>query len=132
MIMPFENVTTSFLLLFLAIVFLQSGFDKVFDWKNNLSWLKGHFANTLFKGIVPMLLRVVLITELAAGILSLGGLVESLLDRPGILAYSAGVTSCITLLMLLLGQRVAKDYDGARTLVIYFIPAVFLVFLLEF
>ena len=79
-----------------------------------------------------MLLRVILITELAAGILSLGGLVESLLDRPGILACSAGVTSCITLLMLLLGQRVAKDYDGARTLVIYFIPAVFLVFLLEF
>jgi hypothetical protein len=26
--------------------------------------------------------------------------------------------------MLLFGQRLAKDYDGARTIVIYFIPAV--------
>jgi len=35
------------------------------------------------------------------------------------------------LLMLLFGQRVAKDYDGARTIAIYFIPAVILVFLLQ-
>jgi len=27
----------------------------------------------------------------------------------------------------LFGQRLAKDYDGARTIVIYFIPAVMLV-----
>ncbi|MDX1365844.1 MAG: DoxX family protein, partial [Arenibacter latericius] len=33
--------------------------------------------------------------------------------------------------MLLLGQRIAKDYDGARTIAIYFIPTVFLVFLLQ-
>jgi hypothetical protein len=33
--------------------------------------------------------------------------------------------------MLLFGQRVAKDYDGARTIVIYLVPAVLLVFFLE-
>jgi hypothetical protein len=38
--------------------------------------------------------------------------------------------SCITYL-LLFGQRLAKDYDGARTIVIYFIPAVMAVYWLE-
>jgi hypothetical protein len=35
----------------------------------------------------------------------------------------ACMVSCVTLLLLLFGQRVAKDYDGARTIVIYLIPA---------
>jgi len=39
--------------------------------------------------------------------------------------------SSITLLMLLFGQRLAKDYDGARTIVIYFIPAVIAVYWLN-
>jgi hypothetical protein len=33
--------------------------------------------------------------------------------------------------MLLFGQRVAKDYEGARTIAVYFIPSIFLVFLLQ-
>jgi len=34
-------------------------------------------------------------------------------------------------LLLLFGQRLAKDYDGARTIVIYFIVAVGAVYLLN-
>jgi hypothetical protein len=32
------------------------------------------------------------------------------------------------LVYLMFGQRLAKDYDGARTVVIYFIPAVMAVY----
>jgi hypothetical protein len=35
------------------------------------------------------------------------------------------------LILLLLGQRLAKDYDGARTIAIYFVPAVLAVFWLS-
>jgi hypothetical protein len=132
MILPFQHVTIPLLLIFLAIVFLQSSLDKMVDWKNNLSWLKGHFSKTIFSGLVPVLLGVITFVELAAGLLSLGGVWEAATERPGTLAYLGAITSCTALLMLLLGQRIAKDYDGARTLVIYLIPAVFLVFLLEF
>ena len=38
---------------FLAILFLQSGLDKVFDWKVNLEWLKSHFANSILGNVVP-------------------------------------------------------------------------------
>jgi hypothetical protein len=47
------------------------------------------------------------------------------------LGYYGAIISCVTLLFLLFGQRLAKDYDGARTIVIYFIPAVLAVFLLS-
>ena len=36
-----EYATESILLVFLIITFLQSGLDKLLDWKGNLTWLSG-------------------------------------------------------------------------------------------
>ena len=44
---------------FLAILFLQSGLDKVFDWKGNLEWLKSHFAKSILGKVVPILLGII-------------------------------------------------------------------------
>ena len=55
---------------FLAILFLQSGIDKVVDRRGNFEWLKGHFAKSPLAGIVPALLICITILELAAGALS--------------------------------------------------------------
>ena len=118
------------LLLFLVITFLQSGADKVLDWKGNLGWLKEHFAKSPFKHVVPFLLATVTIVELSASLLCLSGLFQLLVTGKGFLALAGAILSCIALLMLLLGQRIARDYDGARTIVIYFVPAIFLVYLL--
>lgn len=115
------------LLAFLAITFIQSGYDKVTDWKGNTEWLKGHFAQTPLKNNVPLALFIILAMEIAAGAFSVIGIIEILVNGGTEFAYLAAILSCITLLMLLLGQRMAKDYDGARTIVIYFIPAVLLV-----
>ena len=41
--------------LMLGILFIQSGLDKVFDWKGNLEWLNGHFSKTFLGGFVPVL-----------------------------------------------------------------------------
>lgn len=126
-----ENAAVLLLLAFLAITFLQSSSDKVLDWKGNLKWLTSHFAKTPFKSLVPILLSFLMLTEAAAGLLCALGIVETLARGPAGLAFWGGVVACMALLMLLLGQRVAKDYDGARTIAIYFIPAIFLVFLLQ-
>ena len=126
-----ENAAVLLLLAFLAITFLQSSSDKALDWKGNLEWLSSHFAKTPFKNLVPMLLALVMFTEATAGLLCAMGIVETLAGGPAGLAFSGGVVACMALLMLLLGQRVAKDYDGARTIAIYFVPTIFLVFLLQ-
>lgn len=126
-----EYAAEVLLLLFLIITFLQSGLEKIFDWKGNLSWLSGHFSQTPFRSIVPALFFILTVTELAAGILCLLGLVLLLGGGSRDAAFWGAVLSCIALLMLLFGQRVAKDYEGARTIVVYFVPAVLLVFLLQ-
>jgi uncharacterized membrane protein YphA (DoxX/SURF4 family) len=130
-----ENLLTQateiLLLLFLIITFLQSGIDKITDWKGNLGWLTGHFSETPFKKMVPLLLGTVLVTEVVAGILCLLGVIQLLLSQDPTLAFYGAILSSIALLMLLFGQRIAKDYEGARTIAVYFIPAIFLVFLLQ-
>jgi uncharacterized membrane protein YphA (DoxX/SURF4 family) len=126
-----NNVASILILVFLAITFLQSGYDKLFYWKDNLEWLKGHFAKTQLKNQVPLALLHVLILELVSGILCVVGAIELLLNSGRLFGYYGAVFSCITLIMLLFGQRLAKDYDGARTIVLYFIPAVMAVYWLN-
>lgn len=126
-----NNASEILLLLFLIITFLQSSIDKVFDWTGNLSWLKEHFSGTPISGLVPLLLAVVLLTEMAAGILCAVGLYQLAIMSKSTIALYGAIISCIALLMLLFGQRLAKDYEGAKTIAVYFIPAIFLVFLLQ-
>lgn len=123
-------ITEILILLFLAVTFLQSGYDKIIDWKGNVGWLKSHFANTFLGDKVPFSLGIILILEVIAGILALAGIWFLFNDCKEIALYSA-IVSSITLLLLLYGQRIAKDYDGARTIIIYFIPTIFLVFILK-
>ena len=127
----YSHATVLLLLAFMIITFLQSGFDKILDWNGNLSWLKGHFSKTPFKNIVPLLLGIVLVCEMIAGICCTIGIFEILTLGESKIAFYGGVMSCITLVFLLFGQRIAKDYEGARTIVVYFIPAIFLVYLLQ-
>jgi len=118
-------------LLFLALTFVQSGYDKLFHWKDNLDWLKVHFEKTPLKNAVPFALFHVLVMELISSVLCVVGCVELFVNNGRTFGFYGAVFSCITLLMLLFGQRLAKDYDGARTIVIYFIPAVLAVFWLS-
>ncbi len=119
------------LLAFLAITFIQSGYDKVTDWKGNLEWLKGLFSKTVIRNMVPQSLFLILVLEVLSGAFAVIGIIEILVNGGDQFPMLAGVLSAITLLFLLLGQRMAKDYDGARTIVIYFIPTILLIYWLQ-
>jgi len=119
------------LLLLLLITFLQSALDKIFDWTGNLGYLKDHFSKSPFRNMVPALLGIISLLELVTGIVCFSGILQILNGGKTTLAFTGGVLACVSLLLLLLGQRIAKDYEGAKTIVIYFIPAVLLVFLLQ-
>ena len=106
---------------FLAVLFLQSGLDKVFDRKGNMEWLTGHFANSPFKNMVSVNLTAVTILELAAGLLSAVGALQLILTGGSSLAFFGIFLSAVSILCLFLGQRLAKDYVGAAVLVNYFI-----------
>jgi len=115
---------------FLAILFLQSGIDKVVDRRGNLEWLKGHFAKSPLTGMVPALVTIITIMELAAGILSAIGCLLIFFRHDSTLAFYGAVASAFSLVALFLGQRMAKDYPGAATLVPYFLLALAGIYLL--
>ncbi|MCC5945450.1 MAG: DoxX family protein [Bernardetiaceae bacterium] len=105
----------------LAILFLQSGLDKVFNWKGNLEWLTGHFSKTFLAGSVPFMLAVVTLAEVLAGAFSAIGVVMILFTASTGFAFIGALLSALSLLMLFFGQRIAQDYPGAASLIPYFI-----------
>jgi hypothetical protein len=115
---------------FLAILFLQSGIDKVLDRRGNFEWLKGHFAKSPLAGIVPSLLICITILEVAAGALSAVGCVFIILSRDSTVAFYGAAISAVAVLALFFGQRIAKDYAGAAVLVPYFLLMLVAMYLL--
>jgi hypothetical protein len=115
--------------LFVAILFIQSGLDKVFDWKGNLGWLTGHFSKTFLAKMVPVMLGMITLLELATGFLSAAGIIYFLTAGSLGLIFIAGILGAASLTALFFGQRVAKDYAGAAVLVPYFILLIIMIWL---
>ena len=115
---------------FLAILFLQSGLDKVIDRRGNLEWLSGHFAKSPLAGMVPLLVTVITLLELTAGALSAVGCALILLKHDSTLAFYGAAVAALSIIALFFGQRLAKDYAGAATLVPYFLLALTALYLL--
>jgi len=115
---------------FIAILFLQSGIDKVVDRSGNLEWLKGHFAKSPLARLVPAMVTVITILEIAAGGLSAIGCAAILVGWGSILAFYGAVMAAVSIVALFFGQRMAKDYAGAATLVPYFLLTLAAIYLL--
>jgi uncharacterized membrane protein YphA (DoxX/SURF4 family) len=115
---------------FLAILFLQSGIDKILDRRGNLDWLKGHFAKSPLAGLVPSMFFVITLTEIAAGALSAVGCLLLACSPNPMIAFYGALLSALSILALFFGQRMAKDYAGAAVLVPYFLVALVAIYLL--
>ncbi|HTK26020.1 MAG TPA: hypothetical protein VL327_05640 [Pyrinomonadaceae bacterium] len=124
-----KNLPALFAALLVSILFIQSGLDKVFDWRGNLEWLNGHFSKTVLSGMVPMMLGTVTLMELATGFLSAIGIIYLLATGSLLLIFIASIIGTTSITALFFGQRVAKDYPGAAILVPYFILMLILMYL---
>ena len=114
----------------LAILFLQSGIDKVVDFRGNLQWLTGHFAKSPLRSMVTPMLATVLLTECAAGAICAVGVAQIVSSGDTAWALRGAQLSALNIVMLFFGQRLAKDYAGAAALIPYFILSVGAVILL--
>ena len=120
------------ILLFLIVTFLQSGIDKLFDWKGNLSFIKSHFKNSPLNNSVPLLLGIILIMEILASLLMIIGVYQLYTSELKEMAILGIIISALSLIFLLVGQRLAKDYAGAMTLAVYFIITIIGLILLTY
>ena len=108
---------------FLAILFLQSGLDKVIDRRGNRAYLDEHFSRSPLASTVGPMFAVITLLEVSAGALSGVGCALLLLTRDPTVAYLGAILAAVNITALFFGQRVAKDYAGAAVLVPYFLLA---------
>lgn len=126
-----SNITEILILLFILITFMQSGIDKATDWEGNTGWLKGHFSKTFLSGMVPLMVGIIMILEIITGLLAVIGLFWLFIYNDSDFALYTCILAAVTLLMLLFGQRIAKDYAGAFTITGYFVVVILGVYIMS-
>lgn len=117
-------------LAFLGILFLQSGLDKVFNYKGNLEWLTGHFAKSPLRNTVGLMMPMITILEVLAGACCVIGIFTLLLNGATTIGLIGTQLSALSILALFFGQRMAQDYPGAATLASYFLICLLGIYLL--
>ena len=126
------NYAVLLLLLLFNVTFGFSAWEKISDWKGNAMFLKSYFKETWVPPFIPIIMGILLVVEFLATVIGVLAMFEVIQNKIySNLSLYAGLLYCLALLILLIGQRIAKDYDGARNITIYFIPAIFLVFLVQ-
>lgn len=110
--------------LFFSIVFFQSGIDKIIDRKGNLNFFKDHFKNTPLDKIFSPALSILAFLEITTAGVCLFGFTYSLIFADTTFIFYGLLLAGLVLLMLLFGQRVAKDYIGAADITVYFIVCI--------
>ena len=113
------------ILSFFSIVFIQSGLDKVFNKKENLSFLYELLGKVFSKSLILVAFYSITLLEVASGFLCLIGILEIIAYGSSMLGYWGLIVGALALLILLFGQRMSQNYDGAKTITIYFILTVF-------
>jgi hypothetical protein len=109
---------------FLAVTFLQSAINKIADYKGNRDYFNSQFGQTPLRSAVGFLLPVLTLFELLSGLLCLAGMIMVLVNGQTTWMILGCSFSAFTIVCLLLGQRIAKDYAGAASLTGYFIVAI--------
>lgn len=118
------------LLLFIVITFLTSTIEKVTDWKGQLEWFEKHFNETILRPKIAFFLKALIILDFITSALAVIGLITLLWNGDQTYGVYAHISAAITVLCMLLGQRIAKDYQGASSLSTYFLVLIFGLYLL--
>ncbi len=109
---------------FLAVLFLQSGLDKVLDWSGNKAYVKGYLEKTPFRRVSGFLFFVITVMEVLAGVTSAAGVLSTVLLGATELSLVGALLAAGSIISLFLGQRLAKDYQSAAAIVPYFLTSV--------
>ena len=110
-----------FIAVFLIVVFLQSSVDKIFERNSNLAFFQSHFSETILRHYTSYLLTIVTIFELIGALTLIYGVYYAFAAKTTLWIFYGFVILAITIIFLLFGQRIAKDYAAAAQLVPYFI-----------
>ena len=129
--MEFKQFTVEILIIiFFIITYFFSVFEKVSNWKGTLTYYKSHFKGTFLLNSLSYLLIKVIVFEIVTLIFLSLGLYYIVTKGTFEIARFGFLFSAVTLLFFLIAQRIAKDYQGAMNITVYFILNCFGIYLL--
>jgi len=121
----YMNLIAASISVLLGIVMTQSGFDKLFNWEGELDFITSKFSKTPLANFSTFGLIQVTIFEVLSGLLSLLGALMVLFYDEKSYGIIGLLLAAASLSILMLGQRISKDYEGAAVLVPYYILTMF-------
>ena len=119
------------ILVFLLITFVISVIEKFSDWQGTISYISETFKNSFIRNFIKPLIAFLVFLEVLTAYFVIIGIYQLYVNQEKETALLGTTFSCITILYMLVGQRIAKDYPGATSLTVYFILSVFGVYLLN-
>ena len=105
----------------LLITYMASFIEKLTDWNGTLTYYDGHFNNTIIQKILRPSIILVLILEFLCCLILIAGIIYNLTIGDIRHLQGAFYLSFINLTILLIGQRIAQDYQGSTSLIVYLI-----------
>jgi len=115
------SIICAFISLFIGIIMTQSGLDKIFNWEGELDFMTEKFSKTIIANFSAFGLIQVTILETLSGLLSLLGSVMILFYNDESYGIMGLILAAVSLCILMVGQRISKDYEGSAVLVPYFL-----------
>ncbi|NLP57026.1 DoxX family protein [Lutibacter sp. B1] len=126
-----QNIAVILISFFLIITFFFSAFEKILDWKNTTIFYANHFKKTVLKSSINFWVGLIIVFEIITLGLLIFGVINLILDSNTYILKIAFEISSIVFLMLLIGQRIAKDYVGATSITVYFILNILALYLIN-
>lgn len=117
--------------IFFAVLFLQSGTDKIIDRIGNIEYISRQFAGSPMERFSIELLTILTILEMLCGLTCLAGAVAILFYKVTVISFYGVLLASLNFLCLFAAQRIAKDYAGAVSVVSYFILSILAVFFMS-
>ena len=117
--------------LFFAVLFLQSGSNKIIDRMGNIEYISRQFAESPMEKFSIELLTLLTVLEMLCGLTCLAGAVAILFYQVTIVSFYGMLLAAGIFLFLFTAQRLAKDYAGAVSIVSYFMLSIIALFFMS-
>ena len=123
--MKISDVGPVIILSFILITFLISAFEKINDWKAQLTFYRKMYQNTFLANFVPPAILLIIGLETIVSTLTALGIWDIIMNGDYNFAVYALSASSILFAILLFGLRLVRDYSGSARIAVYFLVSVF-------
>lgn len=116
-----KNTIEIIIVLFFIVTYAFSAFEKLLNWKGTLNYYNNLFKDTFVDYWIPSTIGSIILLEIIVLIGLLYGGYQFIQFENVNTLYFSYILSAFLLLVFLIGQRILKDYNGAKNIAIYLI-----------